>query len=222
MKYADIERSVRAVLHELPGHVQLVAAAKTRTAGEVRAAIEAGVRIIGYNYVQEAEHIRQEITADVKWHMIGHLQRNKARKALELFDMIETLDSAKLARTIDQINTDTDRVTPILIEVNSGREEAKAGVFPEDAEALVREIAGMQRVRVMGLMTMGPFSDDPEDSRPYFRTTAEVYRDLGRLKLAGVEMRYLSMGMSDSYRVAIEEGANLVRIGTKLFGPRES
>lgn len=222
MQYKNIKQSVRAVLSELPAHVELVAAAKTRTADEVKAAIEAGVRIIGYNYVQEAERIRREIADDVKWHMIGHLQRNKAGKACAIFDMIETLDSLKLAGIIDQLNAGTDAVTPVLIEVNSGREAAKAGVLPEDLEALVTSLSFLKHVSVMGLMTMGPFSADPEDSRPYFRTTGEAFRRLRELGIPGVEMRYLSMGMSDSYRVAIEEGANLVRIGTKLFGPRES
>jgi pyridoxal phosphate enzyme (YggS family) len=221
MQYKTIEQSVRAILSELPAHVQLVAAAKTRTTDEVKAAIQAGVRIIGYNYVQEAEQIRQALTDDVKWHMIGHLQRNKARKALNLFDMVETLDSVKLAQVIEKINAEEERITPVLIEVNSGREEAKAGVFPEDLEQLIRNISTLKYVRVMGLMTMGPFSVDPEVSRPYFRVTGEAFKRLEELKIPRVEMRYLSMGMSDSYHVAIEEGANLVRIGTKLFGPRE-
>ena len=221
MQYKTIEQSVRAILSELPAHVQLVAAAKTRTTDEVKAAIQAGVRIIGYNYVQEAEQIRQNLKDDVKWHMIGHLQRNKARKALNLFDMVETLDSVKLAQVIEKINAEEERITPVLIEVNSGREEAKAGVFPEDLEQLIRNISTLKYVRVMGLMTMGPFSVDPEVSRPYFRVTGEAFKRLEELKIPRVEMRYLSMGMSDSYHVAIEEGANLVRIGTKLFGPRE-
>ena len=204
MKHSDIERSVRAVLRELPGHVQLVAAAKTRSANEVRAAIEAGVRIIGYNYVQEAERIRPEISADVKWHMIGHLQRNKAKKALELFDMVETLDSAKLARTIDQLNLEEDRMTQILIEVNSGREEAKAGVFPEDVEALVREIAGMKRIRVMGLMTMGPFSDDPEEARSAIHALLEELKRNGISNVA-VDLTGGKVPMSLGAFMAAEE-----------------
>ncbi len=221
MRFKNIEQSVRAVLSELPAHVELVAAAKTRTSDEVKAAIQAGVRILGYNYVQEAERIRSQIPSGIKWHMIGHLQRNKARKALDVFDMVETLDSARLAQMIDKIAAEKEMVMPVLIEVNSGREEGKAGVLPEDLGQLIREIATHGHVKIMGLMTMGPITDNPEDARPFFKITRNAFEDLKNLNITGVDMRYLSMGMSDSYRIAIDEGANLVRIGTKLFGSRE-
>jgi len=207
-------------MSELPAGVELAAAAKGRTPDEVLQAVEAGVNIIGENYVQEAEKARGAVGDRASWHMIGHLQKNKVKKAVALFDMIETVDSAELAQEIDRRCAEAGRVMPVLVEVNSGREEQKAGVLPEDAEGLIREISRLPNIRVMGLMTMGPRFGDPEDSRPYFVITRQLFDRLKALKIANVEMKYLSMGMTNSYRVALEEGANLVRIGTKIFGAR--
>jgi pyridoxal phosphate enzyme (YggS family) len=215
-----IKEKVEKILGELPEGVQLVGAAKTRSPEEVKEAIEAGINIIGENYVQEAESAFQEIGPLVKWHMIGHLQSNKAKKAVRLFDMIETVDSVKLARAIDKACSNIDKIMSVLIEINSGEEPQKAGVLPEDAVSLIREIAAFKNIRIMGLMTMGPFSGDPEDARPYFKKTKRVFEEIRGMGIPGVEMRYLSMGMSNSYRVAIEEGANMIRIGTIIFGER--
>jgi pyridoxal phosphate enzyme (YggS family) len=170
--------------------------------------------------VQEAEKAYQKIGAAVKWHMIGHLQSNKAKKAVRIFDMIETVDSIKLAGAIDSACGNIGKVLSVLIEINSGEESQKAGVMPEDAVSLIMEMNGLKNIRVMGLMTMGPFSGDPEDARPYFKRTREIFEEIKGTNLSGVEMKYLSMGMSNSYRIAIEEGANMVRIGTKIFGER--
>ena len=215
-----IAANVRAVLAELPPGVELVAAAKTRTAAEVLEAVEAGVRIVGENYVQEAAALLPEIGRRVRWHLIGHLQTNKAKKAVELFDLVETVDSLDLGRELDKRAAAAGRSLDILVEVNSGREPQKAGIMPDDAEALVRALAALPRLRVLGLMTMGPFEGDPEDSRPYFKETRRVFEALRAAAVPGVEMRLLSMGMSHSWRVAVEEGATLVRLGTALFGPR--
>ena len=215
-----IQKNVKQILSSLPRGVQLVAAAKTRTLEEVEEAVEAGIAILGYNYVQEAEEISRGIGDKVKYHMIGHLQRNKAKKAVELFDMIETIDSPRLAEAVNRYCGEADKIMPILIEVNSGREANKSGVFPEDVESLVHHISQLPFLKIQGLMTMGPFSGDPEDSRPYFKTTKETFDRLNRASIPNVEMKYLSMGMSNSYLVAIEEGANIVRIGTLLFGER--
>lgn len=215
-----IAENVRAILAALPPGVELVAAAKTRTPVEILEAIEAGVRIIGENYVQEASEASQAVGRGARWHFIGHLQTNKVKRAVEVFDLVETVDSAGLARAIDKRAAAIGKRMPVLIEVNSGREPQKSGVRPEDAEKLVRDISVLKNVKVEGLMTMGPFEGDPEDSRPYFRETRKVRDALRALSIPGVEMRYLSMGMTNSYRVAIEEGANLVRIGTAIFGPR--
>lgn len=216
-----IKENVRKILESLPQGVQLVAAVKTRTPEEVLEAIQGGITIIGHNYVQEAEAAFPTIGHQVRWHMIGHLQSKKAKKAIGIFDMVETVDSLKLASTIDKACQAMGKSMPILIEINSGEEVQKAGVMPQNAMSLIREIAVLENVRVMGLMTMGPFSGDPEDARPYFLKTREIFEDIRKANLPGVEMKYLSMGMSNSYRVALEEGANMVRIGTKIFGERD-
>jgi pyridoxal phosphate enzyme (YggS family) len=216
-----IEENVRRILAELPEGVQLVAAAKTRTPEEIHQAVEAGLEIIGENYVQEAEQAFQVIGNRVQWHMIGHLQRNKVKKAVRIFDMIETVDSMRLAQEINKSCRKVGRIMPVLIEINSGEETQKAGVMPGDAPALIKEMSTLENISVVGLMTMGPFTGDPEDARPYFVKTKEIFGELKQVELPRVEMKYLSMGMSNSYRVALEEGANMVRIGTNIFGQRE-
>jgi len=217
-----IKENVSKILEELPEGVSLVGAAKTRSPQEVLEAVEAGLEIIGENYVQEAERAFQVVGGKVKWHMIGHLQSNKAKKAVKVFDLIETVDSIKLARAIDRACGNIDKVMPIFMEINSGEESQKAGVMPEDAISLARDMSELKYIKLMGLMTMGPFAGDPEDSRPYFQKTKKLFEEIKEMGLPGVEMKYLSMGMSNSYKVALEEGANVVRIGTKLFGERES
>jgi PLP dependent protein len=213
---------VRGILASLPPHVTLEAAAKTRSAEEVQAVIEAGVAILGYNYIQEAEQIKARVHADVRWHLIGHLQKNKVKKAVELFDMVETIDSLPLAEAVSEQCERLGKTMPLLIEVNSGREVNKSGVFPEDVIPLVRRIAELPHLRIQGLLTMGPLLDDPQLLRPYFKLCREIYEEIQTLNIPRVEMKVLSMGMSDSYLVAIEEGATLVRLGTLLFGPRVS
>ncbi len=215
-----IRENAGRILRELPEGVQLVAAAKTTQPEEILEAVEAGVKIIGENYVREAEKAYQVVGSRAQWHLIGHLQKNKVKKAVGLFDMITTVDSVELAREIDKRCAQIDKIMPVLIEVNSGREEQKTGVSPEDVEQLIREISAHQNLKVMGLMTMGPSSGNPEDSRPYFVETRKVFEKIKQLNLPGVEMRYLSMGMTNSYRIALEEGANMVRIGAKIFGER--
>ena len=217
---ASIKENVERILKELPAGVELVAAAKTKTPAEILEAVEAGIKIIGENYVQEAAEAFAVVGRRGKWHFIGHLQTNKAKKAVEIFDMIETVDSPDLAREIDKRSRNAGKVMPVLIEINSGEEEQKFGVRPKDAEALIREIAPLQNIRIEGLMTMGPFEGNPEDARPYFKITKQLFDAFKALALPGVEMKWLSMGMTNSYPVAIEEGTNMVRIGTKIFGPR--
>jgi len=217
-----IEQNVQKIIKELPGGVELVAAAKTRTAEEVLAAVEAGIKIIGQNYVQEAEAIYPAVGNKARWHFIGHLQKNKAKKAVKIFDMIETVDSAEIAAEIDKRCALMGKVMPVLVEVNSGQEPQKAGVLPEKAEELVRAISSLPNIKVMGLMTMGPRFGDPEDSRPYFITTRKIFERIKSMSIPNVEMKYLSMGMTNSYQVALEEGANIVRIGNLIFGQRES
>jgi len=215
-----IEENVRKILAELPPGVELEAAAKTRTPEEILQAAKAGVRIIGENYVQEAIAACRVVGNIVKWHFIGHLQKNKVKKAVEVFDLIETVDSFELAEEIDKRCAQHKKTMPVLIEINSGREPRKFGVLPDDAEDLTRKISALENINILGLMTMGPLAGDPEHARPYFKETKKLFDKIKALKIPGVEMKYLSMGMTNSYRVAIEEGANIVRIGTKIFGPR--
>ena len=216
-----IRENVRMLLEELGPGIKLVAAAKSRTPAEVLEAVDAGIRIVGENYVQEAQAAFQAVGHRVEWHFIGHLQTNKVKKAVEIFDMIETVDSLRLAAEIDKRSADAGKTMPVLIEINSGREEQKFGVFPEAAEGLIRDMAGLKNIRVMGLMTMGPLWGDPEEARPYFQETKKAFDLIKELDIPGVRMDVLSMGMTSSYSVAVREGANMVRIGTMIFGPRD-
>ncbi len=212
-----IRENVQQLLKELPDGIELVAAAKGRTAPEVLQAVDSGIKIIGQNYIQEAEKIYPLVGNKAKWHLIGHLQKNKVKKAVTLFDMIETVYSVDLAREIDKRCAQIGKVMPILVEINSGREKQKSGVLPENAQPLIKEISSLPNIKIMGLMTMGPRFGNPEDSRPYFITTRKMFDQIKALQLPNVEMKYLSMGMSNSYQVALEEGANMVRIGTRIF-----
>ena len=215
-----IKRNSERLLKEIPQNVTLLAAAKTRTIEEVKIAFNAGIRHIGHNYVQEAREMLSGIDADVRWHMIGHLQRNKAKDAVELFDMIETLDSLRLAEELEKRCAAAGETVEVLIEINSGMEDEKSGVLPQDLAPLVEAAAGFPHLRLVGLMTMGPLEGEAERSRPYFAKTRQFFEELRNANPPGVDMRVLSMGMSGSYRVAIEEGATMVRLGTALFGPR--
>ena len=217
----NIRENVKKLLNEIPKGIELVAAAKTRTPEEVLEAVEAGIRIVGENYVQEAIRARDVVGNRARWHFIGHLQKNKVKKAVSIFDMIETVDSFELAKEIDKYCKRVGKVMPVLVEVNSGREPQKFGVMPEETEGLIRAISRFDNIKVMGLMTMGPRFGDPEESRPYFRETKRIFDNLKKAHIPNVEMRYLSMGMSNSYHIAIEEGANIIRIGTKIFGERK-
>ena len=216
-----IEENVKQILAKLPPGVTLVGAAKTRTPDEILRAIAAGITVIGENYIQEAREAFAAVGKKATWHFIGHLQKNKAKHAVEIFDIIETVDSMELARRIDRACGALERTMPVLIEINSGREPQKAGVLPEEAEDLLREMSTLKHVSVHGLMTMGPRFGDPEKARPYFRKTKDLFDQLGKENFANAKMRVLSMGMSNTYNIAIEEGANMVRIGTRIFGERE-
>ncbi|MBN2502808.1 MAG: YggS family pyridoxal phosphate-dependent enzyme [Anaerolineales bacterium] len=220
MEAEKIAENARQVLAEIPENVIVVAAAKTRTALEVKAVAEAGITHIGHNYVQEAQAMRNLMGVAYTWHMIGHIQANKTSRAVRLFDVIETVDSVELAEEIDKTCAKLGKVMPVFIEVNSGREENKAGIFPETASELVASLSGLQNLEIQGLMTMGPFVEDGEVLRPYFKRTRQLFDELKQMQQVNLKLKYLSMGMSDSYLVAIEEGANIVRIGTKIFGSR--
>jgi len=215
-----IKENIEKILKELPQGVELVIAAKGRSADEVKAAVSSGVSLVGENYVQEAEQKFSVLGNQAKWHCIGHLQKNKIKKAVRIFDMIQTLDSQGTADLIDKECAKVGKVMPVLIEVNSGREEQKSGVLPQDVDSLIRKVIDYKNIKLMGLMTMGPQVCDVETLRPFFRETKSIFERVKALYGAKLEWRILSMGMSDSYRVAIEEGANMVRIGTGIFRQR--
>ena len=216
-----IEQNRRNLLDKLPTRVDIVAAAKTRSIAEVREAIDAGFGIIGHNYVQEAQAMIEQLGRDAAtWTMIGHLQRNKVKMAVQLFDSIQTVDSLRLAEAINRECEKLERIMPILIEVNAAREPQKSGVFPDAVADLIREISQLESVQVRGLMTMGPLVSDPEQLRPIFREAKTLFDRIAAEDIPGVSMSVLSMGMSNSYAVAIEEGATMVRLGTTIFGPR--
>jgi len=216
-----IRRNVATLLAEIPVGVEVVAAAKSRTPEEVLEAVQAGITIIGENYVKEAKETCALVGKRANWHFIGTLRKHNVRTImLEIFDMIESVDSPEIAEEIDRKCSQIGKTMPLLIEVNSGREPQKSGVLPEDVERLARQVSGLKNTKVMGLMTMGPSFGNPEDFRPCFAETRRILERIKGLQFPNVAMKYLSMGMTDSYKVAIEEGANIIRIGTRIFGER--
>ena len=227
----SISANYERIRREIPDYVTIVVSCKTRSAEEIREIIDAGATDIGENYVQEAGQIYSDLKKDaakVKWHMIGSLQTNKINKALRIFDVIQTVDSLAKAVAIDRRveQAGKKRVTA-YIEINIGSEFSKAGIKPSEHEPfdkyideLVRALSALEHIRLEGLMTMGPRFGNPEDVRPYFRRTKEIFEEIKTLHLPNVDMKYLSMGMTNSYRVAIEEGSNMVRIGSAMFGEK--
>jgi len=218
-----IKTKYEEIIKEIPDYVTLVAATKSRTVEEIKEAINLGIKVIGENYVQEALEKYEQIGDSVEWHLIGHLQKNKINKALTIFDVIQTVDSVKKAKQIDKrVENAGKEFVSVYIEINIGNEDSKYGIKPEYEilKKLACSIVELEHLRLEGLMTMGPRFGDPENSRPYFRKTKDFF-DRINVELPQVELKILSMGMSNSYKVAIEEGSNMVRIGSKLFGPRE-
>jgi pyridoxal phosphate enzyme (YggS family) len=215
---SKICQKIEQIKKEIPDGVVLQAATKTRSVGEILEAISGGIEVIGENYVQEAEKKYGVIGKRVKWHMIGHLQINKVKKAVKIFNMIETVDSVRLA---EEINRRANKRMSILVEVNIGEEEQKSGVMPSKVEELLKSINNLENIRIRGLMTMAPYFEEAGKIRPYFRKMMELFNKLKREHIAGVEMEILSMGMSDTYKIAIEEGATMVRVGSAIFGQRQ-
>jgi len=203
-----------------PSSVRLVTVTKTVDRDRIRQAITAGAAILGENRVQEAKEKIEAFGKAANWHLIGHLQTNKAKYAVKLFDLIHSVDNRELAKELDRQAGKIGKVQDVLIEVSIAGEEAKAGVGIGDTVQLVKEAAGLKHIRVLGLMTMPPFSDDPERARPYFRKLRDLADAVRKEAIAGVSMNELSMGMSGDFEVAIEEGATLVRVGTAIFGER--
>ena len=187
----------------------------------MRAAVAAGVTLIGENYVQEAEGKKGTIREPVEWHMIGHLQRNKVKIAAQLFDAIETLDSIALAQELAKEGQRTSKIIRTLVEVNLSGEKSKTGITEERVPALLEAVGELTHLTVEGFMTVPPLKENPEETRPYFRALRELLLRHRKRRIANVDLRELSMGMTHDYQVAIEEGATIVRIGTALFGARK-
>lgn len=198
--------------------IKLVAVTKTATIEQIKEAISTGVKIIGENKVQEAKEKYQILTADIEWHLVGHLQTNKVKYAIEIFDFIHSVDSIKLAKEIDKRSLQFGKITNVLVEVNISGEETKYGIKPEQVEPFLKEISEFSRIRVRGLMTIAPIVEDKEEVRPYFRKLRELSKEIKSKNIKNVKMDHLSMGMTDDFEVAIEEGANMVRIGRGIFG----
>jgi len=187
----------------------------------IKKAIEAGVTILGENYIQETRDKFDTLSAyDASWHFIGHLQSNKAKYAVRMFDLIHTVDSLKLAVELDKQANKIDKVQDILIQVNISMESSKSGILENETLDLVKEISPLENISVRGLMTMPPFFDQPEKVRPFFTELRELRDKIKSESIPNISMDELSMGMSGDYEVAIEEGATLVRVGTAIFGER--
>ena len=196
----------------------MVAVTKTATIEQTKEAISAGVRIIGENKVQEAKKKYQILTGDIEWHLVGHLQTNKVKYAIEIFDLIHSVDSIKLAKEIDKRSLQFGKITNVLVEVNVSGEVTKYGIRPEEVELFLEEIFKFSRIRIRGLMTIAPIVKHKEEARPYFKELKELSEKIRNKNIKNVKMDYLSMGMTDDFEVAIEEGANMVRIGRGVFG----
>jgi len=204
-----------------PETVRLVAVSKTVPADRVREAVASGVLLLGENYIQEAQDkISRLSDCAVSWHFIGHLQTNKAKYAVKLFDLIHTVDSFKLAAELDKQARKIAKIQDILIQVNIGEEASKSGASADEVQKLVKEISQLKNLSVKGLMTIPPFYDEPEKVRPYFTATRELRDRIKAAAIANIAMDELSMGMTGDFEAAIEEGATLVRIGTAIFGER--
>lgn len=203
-----------------PSEVQIVAVSKTRPAEQIQEAVEAGIFIVGENRIQEAWRKFQQLGKIVSWHLIGHLQTNKVKRALQIFDVIHSVDSLHLAEEIDSRCEQLNRTVEVFVEVKTSDEPTKLGVAPEDCFELVNKIADLPNIKLSGLMTLGTWTSDEQEVRRCFKLLVQVREKIETKKIPGVNLRHLSMGMSGDFELAVEEGATIVRIGTAIFGRR--
>ena len=238
LKSKSITANIEKIRTAIPNNVVIVAASKTRTVDEIKQVILCGIKDIGGNYVQEAEakyNVLKEFleeqkqkgcdVSNVRFHLIGHLQSNKAKKAVEIFDVIQTIDGVEIAKEVNKRAAaigEIGKIIEVLIEVNIANEANKHGCKLEDVEKIASEILKLKNLKLVGLMTMGPLFEagSHEQLRPYFKQMKQKFDELNA-KGFGFDLKYLSMGMSNSYHVAIEEGSNMVRIGSQIFGERK-
>ena len=204
-----------------PNEVTLIAVSKTKPVEMLKEAYDAGARVFGENKVQEILDKYDQMPSDVKWHMIGHIQRNKVKYIVDKVALIHSVDSVRLAETIDKEAEKHGVIANILIEVNVAKEESKFGLMPEEVPEFVEKIAGFPHIRVKGLMTIAPFVENPEENRPIFAHLRKLSVDIAKKNIDNITMSILSMGMTNDYQVAIEEGATMVRVGTGIFGARD-
>ena len=214
-----IRENINGIKKEIPKEVTLLAATKDRTVEEIKEAIKSGIAVIGENYVQEAEKKYAALKNKAAFHFIGRLQKNKIKKVLEICSLIQSVDSAGLAEEMDKKAANK---ADILLQVNIGKEKTKGGILPGNLVSEIKKISKLHNIRIKGLMCIEPYSENPEDARPYFKEMKRLFDAVKKQGIPGVEMKILSMGMSDTYRIAVEEGSTLVRIGTAIFGERKT
>ena len=216
----DIKNACEKVNRD-PKDITLIAVTKTLGTDIINEALETGVKNIGENKVQEIMEKYDKIEYAPNWHLIGHLQTNKVKYIIDKVDLIHSLDSLKLAKEIDKRARNTNRIMDVLIQINIANEETKFGLSYNELDNFIREIATYENIRVQGLMAIVPYVINPEEVRPYFRKMKEIFDGLENSPYENINMKYLSMGMTNDYQVAIEEGSNMVRIGTGIFGERD-
>lgn len=216
---AAARRRRRKALADAP--VELIAVTKNHSVDAMREAIDAGVMNIGENRVQEALDKAETLEREVKWHLIGHLQTNKVKHAVRQFDLIHSVDSVRLAQEIDKAAAKFGKVQNILVQINLAREESKSGIYRENLDEMLAAIDRLRSIRLQGFMCIAPNYENVEECRPLFRAMYELFQQVKTAEPRTADIRYLSMGMTHDYGIAVEEGANLVRVGTAIFGARQ-
>lgn len=209
-------KAIQTIKLSLGPDVKLIAVTKKRSVREINQLIFLGVKDIGESQVQEAEEKKSLIKEQVNWHLIGHLQRNKIKQAVEIFDMIQSVDSYKLAKKINSVCKSKNKIMAVLVQVNIAKEPQKYGLMEEDVIPFLKSLFEFKNIKILGLMTIAPFIK-PEETRTYFRKMKHLFNKIQKENVLGIEMKYLSMGMTNDYKVAIQEGSNMARIGTAIF-----
>lgn len=222
----NVQQNIKASLSKRTSadrgeEIKLIAVTKNHDVAAMREAIDAGVAFIGENRIQEAMEKAETLDRSVEWHLLGHLQTNKAKQAVRLFDLIHSVDSKNLAVEIDKAAKKNNKVQDILVQVNLAKEASKSGIYREDLPELLAAIDAMDNLHLCGLMCIAPNYEDVEQARPLFKEMYQVFQDVKKMHLKTADIKYLSMGMSHDYTIAIEEGANIVRVGTAIFGQRQ-
>ncbi|NPV43132.1 MAG: YggS family pyridoxal phosphate-dependent enzyme [Firmicutes bacterium] len=200
--------------------IKIIAVTKNVEVERILEAIQGGIDAIGENRVQEALIKYPLIEKEIEWHMIGYLQRNKAKKAVEHFDLIQSLDRISLAQELDKRGKQQNKIVNVLVQVNVSGEESKSGISPEETVEFIKSLSDYENILIKGLMTIAPYTDDPEETRPYFKRMKGLFDEIHNLKGRNIDIEYLSMGMTNDFEVAIEEGSNMIRVGTGIFGER--